>query len=335
MRCNYCEWRCDLSDGNTGVCRMYRVEGGKIKERFPNKWSTYLVNHIESAPFFHAFPGSRSLIIGTVGCNLDCSYCSNAYVAKEDPEKLLPHLFDLTPEKLVQIAWKAGCHNIVFNVNEPTVSMPSLIRLAKAARAVGLPMGCLSNGYMTEECTDLMASAFSFFNISLKGFSSEFYRQYTGIKSIDPILRNIKKLAAISHVEITTPIIQGVNDGEIGEIAAFISSVDCEIPWHVFRLLPEYKMTAAEYPGIEGIRESLDRVRPLLSYIYFHNFVGSAWVNTLCPGCGATVIERFSTGACGGGKLAGYLCRGNKCLGCGREIRVHGSNVEWNSREVV
>lgn len=335
MHCNYCEWHCDLSNGKTGVCKMYQWTEGGIEERFPNRWSTYVVTHVESVPFFHAFPGSRSLVIGTVGCNLDCRYCSNSYVAKEDPEKLLSGLFHLPPQKVVEMAVKTGCHNIVFNVNEPAVSMPSLQRLSQAAKAAGLPMGCLCNGYMTPECTDTMASIFTFFNVSLKGFSNEFYRKYTGAQSIEPILANIERLASMAHVEIITPVIQAVNDRDIGQIARFISEIDPDMPWHVFRLLPERHMMDTEYPSVEMIGRSLEEVKPLLSHVYFHNFVGSDWVNTHCPQCGTLLIERFSTGACGGGKLANYLCPGGKCPTCGRELKIHGAKVDWNSREVI
>ena len=100
-------------------------------------------------------------------------------------------------------------------------------------------MGCLTNGYTTVESTELLASIFSFFNVSLKGLSSDFNRTYIGIESAKPVLRNIQRLAQDRHVEITTPIIQGANDGEIDAIADFIAGVDPEIPWHVFRLLPK------------------------------------------------------------------------------------------------
>ena len=59
MRCNYCEWRCELDRERYGVCRMYYAEGGEVRERFPNRWSTYAMSRVESLPFYHAYPGSR------------------------------------------------------------------------------------------------------------------------------------------------------------------------------------------------------------------------------------------------------------------------------------
>ncbi len=332
MKCNYCERRCELGDGNYGVCRMYREEGGAVRERFPRRWSTYAVSRIESLPFYHAYPGSRSMTIGTAGCNLECRYCANAFVAREDPAAVQDAMYDFTPAQLVRMAAKLGCHNIVFTVNEPTVSLPSLLELGAESRKAGMPLGCLTNAYATEEATDLLAEVFSFVNVSLKGLSRAFCRQYLGIPNAGPVLRNIKRLAATTHVEVTTPVIQSVNDGDIDPIAEFLADVGQGIPWHVFRLLPEYRMKYAAYPHIAAIDAALEKHRRTLPYIYFHNFVGSEWVNTLCPHCGATVIERFSLG-CGGDRLDRYHCRGDACPECGYRIAIHGQRVAWNAKE--
>jgi pyruvate-formate lyase-activating enzyme len=261
------------------------------------------------------------MTIGTGSCNFLCRYCSNAYVAKEDPELLQDRMYEMSPEKLVDTAKKLGCRNIVFSVNEPTISIPSLLEVGAAARSAGIPMGCLTNGYATEKSIELLASIFSFFNVSLKGLSPAFSRHYIGIDSSRPVLRNIARLAQDRHIEVTTPVIQGANDNEIDRIAEFIAGIDPDIPWHVFRLLPEDEMKDAEYPNIDAIDAALRSAREKLRYVYFHNFVGSDWVNTVCPACGSVVIERFSLG-CGGDKLKTLYCDGKACPRCGREIRL-------------
>jgi len=334
MKCTYCEWRCDLSDGSSGICRMYVEAGGAVRERFPNRWSSCIPSRVESVPFYHAWPGSRCLVIGTAGCNFRCRYCSNSFVAKQDPAAIQGGMVELQPSELIRKARQMGCHSIVFNVNEPAMSFPSLVELAREAHGAGMPMGCLTNAYTTEESTELLGSVFSFFNIGLKGLSAAFNRDYIGIPSVEPVLRNIRRLAALGHVEVTTPVIEAANDGELEEIARFLADVDPEIPWHVFRLLPEDEMKGARYPNIDAIAGLLETVRAFLPHVYFHNFVGSDWVNTLCPGCGTTVIERFSLG-CGGDRLCSFNAPGNRCPSCGREIRLLGEKVAWNVGEVL
>ncbi len=330
MKCLYCEWKCDLGSEKMGICQMYYESEGKIKEKFPNKYSTYLAVHIESIPFFHAYPGSRSLLVGSVGCNLDCHYCSNSHIAKNNPEDV--YMFELKPERIIEIAKKTGCHNIIFGVNEVTVSLPTMKEVSKLAKKAELPMGCLTNGYLTEESLDMLAESFQFVNVSLKSLSSGFYKKYTGIKDVEPILRNIESLVKKRHVEITTPIVQGINDHEIQDITKFIYNINPEIPWHIFRLLPEYKMSELKYPNINEIQKVLIESNKQLPYIYFSNFVGSDWVSTICPGCKNQVIERINMGGCGG-KVLKYSLEREKCPTCGKNIPIHGCYKDWNSED--
>lgn len=327
MLCNYCERSCEINEGKTGFCRMYTVSDGKIRERFPHRWSACSTSVIESMPFYHVHPGSRCLTIGTAGCNFRCSYCSNAHIAKEDPELQQAKMFNIPPDELVNMAKRMACRSIIFNVNEPAVSIPSLIELSHEAEKAGIMTGCLTNGYMTEESADILASIFSFFNISLKGLSDSFNKTFIGISSSKPVLRNIGRLARDSFVEITTPVIQGENDNELDDMAEFIAGINPAIPWHVFRLLPEDEMKDEEYPDINFIDNALTEARKKLPYIYFHNFVGSDRVNTICPSCGDVVIERFSLG-CGGDKLKTDHTAGGCCKSCGSEIHLLNRNLK-------
>ena len=331
MKCNFCERQCDLTSGRS-FCGMYMEKDGEVLEKYPNKWCTYSPSRIESVPFYHAYPGSRSMIIGTAGCNFRCKYCANGFIACQDPANVQDMLYTFEPEKLVQMAQKLGCHNIVFNVNEPAVSLLSLQQVGHSAQKAGLPMGCLTNGYTTKESTLMLADIFSFVHVGLKGFSDGFYKAYVGINSIEPVLRNIKTLSERCHVEIASPVIEDVNDHELFDIARFISDINPNIPWHVFRLLPEHDMKESVYPNIDRMNKALETSRKLLPYIYFHNFVGSDWVNTLCPGCGETVIKRFSLG-CSGDRLDDFCAPNNSCSRCGTEIAMLGTKVTWNAKQ--
>lgn len=334
MECPYCERRCRLGPDSTGYCRMYWAGDGRVEERFPDMWCAYGVSRVETVPFYHAWPGARCLVVGTAGCNFDCRYCSNAEVVKVDPAGLQDIMLALSAEALVDKARKHGCHAIVFSVNEPTVSLPSLERVARAAGKAGIVMGCLTNGYATVAATQRLAEVFSFVNVSLKGLSPAFCKEYLGVPDAGPILRNIAALAGRVHVEVTTPVIEGINDHELDAMTTFLANIRRDIPWHVFRLLPEYKMQREEYPSIEAISAKIEDCGRHLDYVYFHNFIGSRWVNTHCPHCGAVVITRHSLG-CGGDKLDTFDCAGNICPSCGGTIALCGSHVAWNAREVA
>ena len=332
MECLYCARKCNIGKGETGYCGMYMSDGKEIVEVYPNKYSSYNATHIEQLPFYHAYPGSRTLMVGTTGCNLNCDYCINSYVAKADPEEV--YLFDLEPEKVVETAVDSGCHNIVFSINEVLVAIPTIIKVAKEASKKGLPMGCLTNGYMTKEVLEIICENFSFINVSLKSMSDNFYKRYTGVESVQPVLDSIKALGKRVHLEVATPIVQGINDTEIMEMSEFIASINDEIPWHVYRTLPHYKMEDEEYPDIGEINSRLDNARNNLKHIYFSNFVGSEWVTTICPKCNSEVIERLTLGACGG-KLLEYHLDGNKCTKCGYSLNILGEYIPWGKGQEV
>ena len=331
IECPYCERRCKLSETDYGFCQMYTVADGEVVERFPNRYSSMLISHIEAIPFYHFQPGSRTFVLGGAGCNFDCHYCSNAYVARSEPEPLL--FFDLSPARVVELARQNGCHNIAFAVNEPTVALPTLLEVAKAGREAGVPVGVLTNGYMQPDVAAEMGEAFAFVNVSIKSARDSFYRERVGVPSASIVMRNVKALSRLTHLEISTPIVQGINDDEIPEIASFIAATDPQIAWHVFRLLPEYKMAEYERPPIEAVNAALEVAREQLPFIYFSNFVGSHWVSTICPACHTTAIERINMGGCGAKSLEYHVTEG-RCDTCQQALPIAGVPVEWNSEEV-
>ncbi len=334
VRCGYCERRCPLGPESYGYCRMYYAPDGRVEERFPDKWCAHATARIETIPFYHAWPGARCLVVGTAGCNFDCRYCANAEVVKVDPAQQQDVMLDMAPEALVAAARKRDCRAIVFSINEPTVSLPTLERVAVAAREAGLVMGCLTNGYATPEATARLGAIFSCVNVSLKGLAPQFCQTYLGVPDAGPILRNIEALARLTHLEVTTPVIEGVNSHELGDMAAFLADVSPDIPWHAFRLLPEYKMRKEDYPSIESVGALVEGAGEKLRYVYFHNFIGSRWVNTDCPHCGAAVIERHSLG-CGGDRLEAFHLIGHACPHCGGRVALRGFHESATAKETA
>lgn len=333
MLCPICPHQCNLEGEEAiGICGAYYEDQGAIKEKYPDSWTSISAVHIESIPFYHVYPGSRTLLLGSSGCNLDCAYCSNHYLAKAEPASIF--MFNLTPEKVVEMVHKTSCHNIVFGINEPVVSMPSLLKLAAVAKAEGIDMGCLTNGYMTKETAESVSKNFSFINVSLKSMSDSFYQNYAGAPAAGPVLENIRYFAENNHLEITTPVVHNINDHEIEKMTDFIQSINPLIPWHVFRLLPEYKMKDSDHPSISKLNDTLNAAREKLSFIYFSNFIGTQWVSTLCQKCRKVVIERINFSGCGG-KIVNYLLQNRSCPYCGSRVPMHGDRVNWNQLEGV
>lgn len=316
MICNYCEWRCDLARGE-GQCQMYTVKDGIIQEKYPYTWSRCQGEEMEKVPIFHFLPDERILQLGSFNCNASCAYCINANIA--DPQQELV-TFELQPEQIVELAKRGQYKVIHFGINEVTVSLPSALKIVKLAKENGIIAGCSTNGYFTEETAKIAAEAFDFFNISLKSLQDGFYQQHLGLPSVAPVLRNIRYLAQHAHVEITTPITKD-NEEEIPTIAAWLAAVNPKIPWHLFRLLPANKFEHATPPSVMTLVNTVAKLADKPTYIYISNFIGSKWVDTLCPHCGETVITRLSEGSCGARLQHNYLNQ-DLCPNCGTKQEI-------------
>ncbi len=322
MKCNYCEWRCEMP---ASLCRMYEEKDGRIVEIYPHQWTTYYITNAEGIPLFHGWPNHQFLQIGAFNCNAGCAYCINARVAiKPDRETFR---YQLSPQRVAEIAEKSNCCGIHFAVNEVTVNLPSALAVAGEARKRGLVVGCSSNGYFTREAADMMLKHFDFFNISLKSLSDDYYRRYVALESGAPVRRNIEYLASRTHLEVTTTVVQEINDHELPAIAGYLAGIDPQLPWHIFRLQPEYKMEDRAPADIKGVSEIIKACRSILPYTYFGNYIGSQLINTLCPNCGQLLIERICPQSCRV-LLTDYLMRGNKCPACGAAIKMAGSFCE-------
>jgi len=128
-------------------------------------------------------------------------------------------------------------------------------------------------------------------NIDLKAFHNDYYKDICG-GNITPVLDTIKMASENCHVEVTTLLVNGENDSsaEVKKIAEFIASVDENIPLHLSRYFPSYKM---DNPAtkVEVMIEDRDIAKKYLNYVYIGNVQGLD-NSTYCPKCGYKLIER-------------------------------------------
>ena len=318
MRCNYCEFRCDLK-ANKGVCDRYVFDGIQVKEAEPFFFLQPYFFEIEGLPFFHAEPGAHVVQIGTKSCNASCDYCVNAHLTigvNDDP------LTRFTPYELIDIAKERLATVITFGINEVTVFLPSALKVAKAARKEGLLTGCLTNGFMTEESANELAQNMDMINVSLKSMRDSFYREKLGLPSVAPVLRNIEFFSRHTHVEIITPVTREIEVTELNEMTDFIEEIDPEIPWNIFRLLKAHQRVTEKGKDYNETINFTGEARKRLPYTYFSNFPGSKWVDTICPECSRRVIRRISIGACGAHYLSDDLTDNDRCPVCDHNIPI-------------
>src|SRR5437899_2404481 len=84
IRCMACARRCLLHENSLGYCTAIANWGGKLYSTIYGVIAEASVTPIESRPVFHYRPGSRTLALGSLGCNLRCAFCQNWEVAFRD-----------------------------------------------------------------------------------------------------------------------------------------------------------------------------------------------------------------------------------------------------------
>ncbi len=157
---------------------------------------------------------------------------------------------------MVEAALEEGCLSISYTYTEPTIFYEYARDCAELATAAGLKNVFVTNGYMTAETLRDIDGHLHAANVDLKSFSDEFYRTLVGAR-LKPVLDTIRRLWEMGvWVEVTTLLIPGRNDGddELRSLASFLASISRDIPWHVSRFYPAYRLldVAAHPHGLDG-----------------------------------------------------------------------------------
>ena len=243
--CKTCPRHCRLADGAVGFCRARRAEGGQIVAANYGKISSIALDPIEKKPiaFFH--PGSNVLSIGSYGCNLRCPFCQNDGISQHGTGKVPCRTATSTELADLAVRLKVEQDNIgiAYTYNEPLVGWEFVRDCAKEIRARGMFNVLVSNGCADEEVIAELAPLIDAANIDLKGPSQDYYDWVGG--DFKTVCRTVSLLhEAGCHVEVTTLVVPGRNDSDadIDAIAAFVASVSPDIPLHITRFFPRWRM---------------------------------------------------------------------------------------------
>ena len=254
--CGVCPRHCRLTDGAIGFCRARKADGGRVVPANYGHITSIALDPIEKKPiaFFH--PGENVLSVGSYGCNMRCPFCQNDSISQHGRDEL--QWQTATPPELADLAvrLKGEQRNIglAYTYNEPLVGWEFVRDCAKEIKARGMCNVLVSNGCATEEVVAELAPLIDAANIDIKGPSQDCYDWLGG--DFNAVCRTIRMLhSAGCHVEATTLIVPGRNDSDadMESIADLVASVSPDIPLHVTRFFPRWRMSAASPTSISTI----------------------------------------------------------------------------------
>jgi len=108
-------------------------------------------------------------------------------------------------------------------------------------------------------------------NIDVKAFTAEQYARLCG--DLEAVKRTVETSTAACHVEITALIVPGQNDSanDMQGLAKWLSGISPEIPLHISRYFPRYKMTDGESTSVNTMKALAEVAQKYLKYVYLGN----------------------------------------------------------------
>ncbi len=272
--CPVCPHHCILKEGQTGLCHARKNVNGQIIAENYGRITSYALDPIEKKPLARFHPGALLLSVGSYGCNMTCPFCQNASISTVGLGDV--EWEEIQPEQLVEQTLALREHDsrvigIAYTYNEPLISYEFVRDSARRARASGLVNVVVSNGMVSE---DILAQVIPFidaFNIDLKTYNPTIYQRWGG--DLYAVKQAIALASKVSHVEVTTLIIPGVNDSveEIDETAQWLASINPDTPYHLSRFFPCYRMMNCGSTPIEQVYMLAARARRYLNFVYTGN----------------------------------------------------------------
>lgn len=312
-QCRLCPFRCRIAEGKTGRCRVREFEGGKLWSLNYGRITSAAVDPMEKKPLYHFHPGALILSVGTFGCNLRCEFCQNWTISQGSPPTQ-----ELSPTQAVALAGdqrSRGNIGISYTYNEPFIWYEYVLDTARLAREEGMVNVLVTNGIVEPEPLEELLPFVDAMNVDIKSIREDFYRRLCGGDG-KAARRTVETAFGRCHVEITNLIIPGENDSEedLVDLFEWAASVSRRLPVHLSRYHPDHKMRARS-TSEDILRRAYELARERLDYVYVGNIHINGTSDTLCPSCGAVVVERTGFGAAS-------RTRDGRCPSCKEDVGI-------------
>lgn len=314
--CELCPRGCVLTEGQVGSCGARRVEDGMLIANTYGRVSCIASDPIEKKPLYNFHPRTRIFSIGSIGCNMSCRHCQNYSISQSFSGKKRTTF--KSPEEILEMCRREGVGSMAFTYNEPGIWYEYIMDITSLDPDLVYVM--VSNGLLNERPLRDICSVVDAFNVDIKGFSDDFYRNICGA-NLDDVLRSLVVIHDSGvHLELTYLLIPEYNDGEeeLTELSKWIrDNLSCDIPLHFTRFHPDNEMVDVPWTPVESLIRAREIAMSVgLNYVYIGNVISEDGGNTICPICGNVVIER-----------TGYLVDicgldGDRCDSCGTRLPI-------------
>ena len=282
--CKVCFRHCNIGEGALGFCGARICREGEVTADNYGRITSLALDPIEKKPLNRFHPGSLVVSVGSYGCNLRCPFCQNSEISWSDEALRLRDKAEyLAPEDLADIAARyrnRGNIGLAFTYNEPLIGYEYVRDAARLVHERGMKNVLVTNGTASLDVLEELLPYIDAMNIDLKGFTDHYYSDVLG-GDRQMVMDFIERAVKGCHVELTTLIVPGENDNEeeIREMTGWIAGlksaegekVGAEIPLHVSRFFPRFRMTDRDATEVKKVYRLADTARERLKYVYTGN----------------------------------------------------------------
>ena len=282
--CKVCFRHCNIGEGALGFCGARICREGEVTADNYGRITSLALDPIEKKPLNRFHPGSLVVSVGSYGCNLRCPFCQNSEISwSNEALRLRDKAEYLAPEDLADIAARyrnRGNIGLAFTYNEPLIGYEYVRDAARLVHERGMKNVLVTNGTASLEVLEELLPYIDAMNIDLKGFTDHYYSDVLG-GDRQMVMDFIERAVKGCHVELTTLIVPGENDNEeeIREMTGWIAGlknaegekVGAEIPLHVSRFFPRFRMTDRDATEVKKVYRLADTAREKLKYVYTGN----------------------------------------------------------------
>lgn len=309
VRCRLCPHECIIGENQSGICRQRKNRKGVLIAEGYGHISAIGIDPIEKKPLYHFHPGKKIFSVGGLGCNFSCPFCQNWQIAHRKRQTIY-----MSPDQLIERAVMEDSFGIAFTYNEPTVWYEYIYDTARIAHQKGIKIVLVTNGYINPGALKKLLPVTDAMNIDVKAYNRDFYRKICRGR-LDPVKQTVEIAAQQCHVEVTSLVIGGLNDGleDMEGLFNWLAAIDINMPLHLSRYFPNYQMFAPP-TSIDTLNCLREAAQGYLNYVYIGNVFGSD-NNTYCPNCRNLLVDR----------VAGVRLKGmdrNRCNKCNQFVPI-------------
>ena len=266
IKCLLCPNYCLIPPGKTSRCRSRFNDNNTLYTDNYGSTISLSLDPMRKKPLYHFHPNDYILSLGANSCNLLCSFCQNYSSSQEKCNTVY-----ISPDDLLIYCQKKNILHVAFTYTEPFTWFEYIYEAATLLTANNISAVLVTNGFVNPEPLKMILPFISALNIDLKAFSEKFYTEICG-GHFEPVLETIRTAQAKTHIEITYLMIETLNDdlNELHEMFSFIKNLNPNIPLHISRYFPRYKMKIKETDK-EKMYQVAEIAKTYLNFVYLGN----------------------------------------------------------------